>query len=63
MSRIIIASFANILVVFLPMIGLQIGTDELTVTIQTIVVIVSSFYVWVRRVNMGGVGIFGGRTN
>ena len=60
-SQTISAVFIQIAVVLLPMMGIQVGSDQLTVVIQTITVIVTGLWIWVRRYQNGDVNIFGGR--
>ena len=62
MSQIILATIVNLLAVFLPYIGVEVGSEQLTQTIQTLVAVVTGVWIYVRRVNMGGVNLVGGRT-
>lgn len=55
MSQTYIAAIASLLVVVLPMFGVRVGTDEITSIMQSIVVLVSSVWVIVRRYQAGGV--------
>lgn len=61
MSTTIAAVFIQFAVIFLPMMGIQVGTDQLTVAVQTITVIVTGLWIWYRRVAVGDVKLFGGR--
>lgn len=61
MSQTITAVIIQFLTIGLPMIGIQVGSDQLTVALQTIIVIVSGLWIWVRRVQMGGVNTLGKR--
>lgn len=61
MSTTIASVLAQLLVIVLPMMGMKIGSDELTVTIQTIVVVVTGVWIWFQRVQRGDVGFFGKR--
>ncbi len=60
-STTIIAVIVQFAVVFLPMMGIQVGSEQLTVAIQTIVVVLSGLYIWVERVKKGDVKWFGAR--
>lgn len=59
MSTTIIAVIVNLLSVFLPKAGVQVGSDELTATIQTIVAVVSGLWIWRERVSRGDVNPLG----
>lgn len=61
MSTTIIAQAASILAVILPLVGINVGTEALTTTISTIVVLVSAFWTWRERVKRGDVTIAGFR--
>ena len=61
MSTTISAVAVQLLVVFLPMFGVRVGSDDLTIAVQTVVVIVSGLYIWVERVHRGDVKWFGAR--
>lgn len=61
MSITIASVFIQFAVIFLPMIGIQVGSDQLTVAIQTIVTIVTGIVIWVRRVQVGDVSLTGAR--
>ena len=61
MSTTVSAIFLQLAVVFLPMIGIQVGSDQLTVTIQTITVVVTGLWIWYQRVQRGDIGTFGVR--
>lgn len=50
MSQTIISTIIGLLAILLPKIGLEIGSDQLTTTITTIVAIVSFLWIWIRRV-------------
>ena len=63
MSTTISAVFLQLAVVFLPMVGVRVGSDDLIVAVQTITVVITGIYIWVQRVRKGDVNIFGGRTN
>ena len=60
-STTISAVFIQLAVVFLPMLGIQVGSDQLTITIQTITVIATSAWIWYRRVQTGDIKWFGAR--
>ncbi len=55
MSQTILAIIVQLLTLGLPMIGVTVGNDQLTSTIQTLILVVSGIYIWVRRVQAGGV--------
>lgn len=59
MSTTIIAVIVNLLAAILPKIGVQVGTEALTSTIQTLVLIVSGLWVWYQRVQKGDVSPLG----
>lgn len=61
MSTTIVAVFVQLLTIILPMFGLSIGSAELTGTIQTLVLIVTGLWIWIRRVRVGDVGVMGAR--
>ena len=61
MSKTISMIFVQLAVVIFPMMGIQVGSAELTSVIQTITVIVSGLYIWYERVQKGDVTIFGSR--
>ena len=52
MSTTIGATIANLLATILPLIGIQIGSDDLTKTIQVIVAIVTGLWVWYQRTTL-----------
>ena len=59
MSTTIIATICSLLAVLLPSIGVNVGTEELTSAIQTIVVVASGIWVWIERVRRGDVNVIG----
>ena len=61
MSTTIASVFLQFAVIFLPMMGIQVGSDQLTVAVQTIVVIATGVWIWIQRVQKGDVKLFGGR--
>lgn len=61
MSTTVIASLVSILAVVLPYFGVQVGTDELTAFLQGLVVVVSSLWIWYRRVKSGDINMIGVR--
>jgi biotin transporter BioY len=61
MSQTYVATFVQFAVIFLPMLGIKVGSDQLTVTVQTIVVVLSGLWVLVRRYQAGGVTPLGAR--
>ena len=59
-STTILAVLVQLLVVILPKFGIVIGTEELTATAQTIVVVASGLWIWFQRYQRGDVKLFGG---
>jgi len=58
-STTIAAVIVNILSMVLPHIGVNLGNDSLTTTVQTIVAIVTGIWIWRERVGKGDVTPFG----
>ena len=63
MSQTYISVVVMLLGTFLPKLGVTIGSDALTTTIQTIVVIGGAIWALVRRYQAGNVTVLGVRTN
>ena len=61
MSQTIVSVIATLLVTLLPKVGVSVGSEELTTTIQTIVIVVSGIWIWIQRVRLGGVTALGMR--
>ena len=61
MSITIVSVVVQLLAIFLPIIGVKVGSEQLTVTAQTLVVVVSGIVIWVRRLQMGDVTLLGFR--
>lgn len=61
MSTTITAVIAQLLVIFLPMFGITLGSDQLTGLVQTLTIIATGLWIWFRRVQAGGVSTFGVR--
>ena len=61
MSTTIISSAAVILSQLLPLLGIDIGSEELQTTIQTIVAIAGGLWIWKERVKKGDVSPLGVR--
>lgn len=59
MSTTIIASIVSILAVILPLLGIEVGSEQLTTTAQTIAVVLSGLWVWRERVKVGDVSVAG----
>jgi len=55
------AALVSLLVVVLPMIGIQIGTDQLTAAVQTFVVIAAQVWIMVRRYQDGDINALGAK--
>jgi hypothetical protein len=60
-SQTITAVLIQLAVVILPMFGVRVGTDNLTNAVQTITVIGTGLWIWVRRYQEGDVSFFGAR--
>ena len=58
-STTISAVIINLLAVILPLMGITIGSDALTTTIQTIIALGTGIWIWIRRVKKGGVNFAG----
>ena len=61
MSTTIGSVFAQLLVIVLPMLGITVGSDDLTKTIQTIVLVVTGLWIWYQRTSRGDVTSLGVR--
>lgn len=61
MSTTITALAINLLATILPMLGIQIGTDQLTTTVSTLAAIGTALFLWYKRVTRGDVNIAGMR--
>jgi len=61
MSQTYIAIFVQFAVILLPMIGVRVGSDELTAAIQTFMAIGAGFWVLIRRFQAGDVSPLGFR--
>lgn len=61
MSQIVLSSIVLILSQVLPMLGVAVGSEQLTNAIQTIIAIVAGLYIWYRRVSHGDVTAAGVR--
>jgi len=61
MSQTFLSVFIGALALFLPKIGVVVGTEELTGAIQTIVLVVSGIWVLIRRHQQGDVTVLGVR--
>lgn len=59
-STTILAVIVQLLVVILPMFGITVGSEELTATAQTIIVITTGLWIWWQRLQRGDVKLFGG---
>ena len=51
----------QLLTQFLPMIGVNIVSADLTTTIQTLTVVFGGVWIWYQRVQKGDVNVFGQR--
>lgn len=61
MSTTILAVIINLLATVLPLLGIEIGTEQLTTTVTTILAIGTGIYIWWARVQKGDVSKFGTR--
>ena len=61
MSQIYVSAIVALLALFLPKIGVSIGSEELTTTVQTIVITVSAIWIMIRRKKLGGINVLGVR--
>ena len=61
MSQTITAVIVQLLTIVLPMIGVTVGSSQLTGAIQTIILVATGIWIWVRRVQAGGVTAAGFR--
>lgn len=52
MSPTIVSLIVNFLVMVLPLIGLDVGSESLVTTIQTLVTLVTGIIIWVRHLNL-----------
>lgn len=59
MSSTIISVFVTIAVQVLPYLGISVGSEQLTTTIQTLVTLGSALWIWKERVARGDVKVFG----
>ena len=59
-STTISAVIVNLLATILPLLGIQIGTDQLTTTIQVIIALATGLWIWFQRTKLqaapGGFG-------
>jgi hypothetical protein len=51
----------QLLTIGLPYIGVTVGSDQLTGAVQTVILVATGIYIWVRRVQAGGVTAAGFR--
>jgi len=61
MSTTISAVFIQFAAVILPLLGINVGTEALTTTVQTIVLVGTGLYIWYARTLRGDVSKFGAR--
>ena len=61
MSTTYTAVILNILSFILPKIGIEVGSEAVTTTVQTIVTIATGIWILVERYKKGGITIFGTR--
>lgn len=61
MSTTIASVFVMLASQLLPMIGIEVGSEQLTQTISTLVTIIAGLIIWYRRVSAGDVTASGRR--
>lgn len=61
MSQTYIATYVQFAALILPMLGIQVGSDQLTGAIQTIVVIGTGVWVLYRRYIKGDINVVGAK--
>ena len=61
MSTVISSVVLQLLAVVLPLLGINVGSEALTTTLSTLVVIGSGAWIWYKRVSAGDVNAFGVR--
>jgi len=59
MSKEYISALVLILVAILPRLGIQIGTEELTVWLQAIITVIGGGYLMYKRFKKGGITLVG----
>lgn len=59
MSQTIISLLIVILADVLPKLGVTLGTNDLTTTVQTIVILGAAFWAYVRRYGVGDINLIG----
>ena len=59
MSTTVIASLASILAVVLPLLGVEVGTEQLTTALQTLLIVGAGVWTWKERVARGGISPLG----
>lgn len=61
MSKTIASVLVQLLVIVLPMMGITVGSEQLTATVQTLVIVISGLVIWFERLQRGDVSFFGAR--
>ena len=61
MSTTIPAIIINLLAVILPLMGVTVGSDALTTTVQTVIAIGTGLWIWIARVKKGDINILGAK--
>lgn len=61
MSQTYASAIISLLVIVLPMFGIKVGSDALTVTVQTVIVMGAQIWIMIRRLQQGDITILGGR--
>jgi len=59
MSTQVIASLSSILAVVLPLLGVEVGSEQLTIALSTIVVVVAGLWNYAKRVSQDDVNLAG----
>lgn len=61
MSQTIASVMIQLLTIILPIMGVRVGSDQLTSAIQTVIVVITGIYIWIRRVQQKDVTALGVR--
>lgn len=56
-----IAVIVNLLSVILPKVGVEVGSDQLTSALQTLIAVASGIYLLIKRYREGGISVLGVR--
>ena len=61
MSTTILSVIILLATQLLPLIGVTVGSEQLTTTIQTLFAVGTGIWIWIQRVKVGDVDVLGGR--